>query len=56
VMVIMNANEKPEPLPNPARYDELLKGKRSGSDVINGGSINLDKLELKPWEIKIIQF
>jgi hypothetical protein len=33
-----------------------LKGKRSGTDVINGGSINLDKLELQPWEIKIIQF
>jgi glycosidase len=56
VMVIMNANEKPEPLPNAVRYDEMLKGKRSGTDVINGGSINLDKLELQPWEIKIIQF
>ncbi len=56
VMVIMNANEKSEPLPNAARYDEMLKGKRSGTDVINGGSINLDKLELQPWEIKIIQF
>ncbi len=56
VMVIMNANEKSEPLPNPARYDELLKGKRSGTDVINGGSTNLDKLEIQPWEIKIIQF
>jgi hypothetical protein len=56
VMVIMNANEKPEPLPNAARFDELLNGKRSGTDVINGGSIILDKLELQPWEIKIIQF
>jgi glycosidase len=54
IMVVINTEKKLK-LKDPLVYDEILQGKRAGLDVINEVNIDLNSLELEPWEFRIIE-
>jgi len=54
VMVCMNAGDK-EINVDCSKYDEILKNRRTGKDVVDGSSTDLEKLTLKPWDIQVIE-
>lgn len=55
IMVVINT-EKKNTLKNPDLYDEILRGERIGTDVLKKDKIDISKLELDPWDFRIIEF
>lgn len=56
VLVVMNANDKAEKLPDASRYDEILQGKRKALDKVSGQTIDLNGLELQAWQTLVLEF
>ncbi len=38
------------------RFAERIQGKSNAFDVIENKSISLDNLQLKAWEVKVLEF
>jgi glycosidase len=55
VMVVMNANDSEKNI-NTERFAERIQGKSDAFDVIENKSISLGNLQLKAWEVKILEF
>ena len=55
IMVVINTEKKCS-LKNPAVYDEILRGERIGTDVLKKEKLDIGKLELEPWDFRIIEF
>jgi glycosidase len=55
VLIIVNASNDAAEWNNAEKTDEVLKGKRSGTDIISGKIIGLNSLPLQPWDIKIVE-
>lgn len=55
IMVVINT-EKKNAIKNPDIYDEILRSDRIGTDVIKKEKLDIRKLELEPWEFRIIEF
>ena len=55
VMVIMNANDSEKNI-IPESFAKRIKGKRNAFDVIENKNISLGILQLKAWEVKILEF
>jgi hypothetical protein len=55
VMVVMNANDSEKNI-STERFAERIQGKSDAFDVIENKSISLDNLQLKPWEVKVLEF
>jgi glycosidase len=55
VMVVMNANDSEKNI-NTERFAERIQGKSNAFDVIENKSISLGNLQLKAWEVKILEF
>jgi hypothetical protein len=54
-MVVMNANDSEKNI-NTERFAERIQGKSDAFDVIENKSISLGNLQLKAWEVKILEF
>jgi neopullulanase len=54
VMVIANCSKTANSL-DVDRYDEMLGGKRSGTEVVSGMNINLQGLVLQPWQSMVLE-
>jgi glycosidase len=54
IMVILN-NSSENKKPGFDRFDECLHGKRIGKDVISGEELNLDNLNLKPYQTLVLE-
>jgi hypothetical protein len=55
-MVIMNNNEKYVKTISTSRYEENLKGFKTGKDVLTGSQIkDLSKIEVPAKSVKIIE-
>jgi glycosidase len=55
VMVVMNANDSEKNI-KMERFSERIQGKSDAFDVIENKNISLGNLQLKPWEVKILEF
>jgi len=54
LMVIANCSNSSQK-PDIKRYDELLKGRRTATDILSGHLLNLDKLSLEAWESYVLE-
>jgi hypothetical protein len=55
VMVVMNANDSEKNI-KMERFSERIQGKSDAFDVIENKNISLGNLQLKPWEVKVLEF
>jgi len=55
IMVVINT-EKKNAIKNPDLYDEILRSDRIGTDIIKKEKLDIRKLELEPWDFRIIEF
>ena len=54
-MVVMNANDTDKTLKT-ERFAERIQGKNDAFDVIENQNTSLGILQLKAWEVKILEF
>jgi hypothetical protein len=55
VMVVMNANDSEKNIKTD-RFAERIQGKSNAFDVIESKNISLGNLQLKAWEVKVLEF
>ena len=55
VMVVMNANDTDKTIKT-ERFAERIQGLSDAFDVIENKNISLGNLQLKAWEVKILEF
>ena len=55
VMVEMNANDM-DKTKKTERFTERIQGKSDAFDVIENKNISLETMQLKAWEVKIMEF
>jgi hypothetical protein len=55
VMVVMNANDSGKNI-STERFSERIQGKSEAFDVIEIKNISFSNLQLKPWEVKVLEF
>ena len=55
VMVIMNANDTQKNI-KMERFSERIQGKSDALDVIENKNISPETMQLKAWEVKILEF
>ena len=53
-MVIANCSKNPNLL-DVTRYNERLAGKRHAYDVISGEELQLENLQLAPWQSLVLE-
>ena len=51
----MNANDSEKNI-KIERFSERIQGKSNAFDLIENKNITLGNLQLKPWEIKVLEF
>ena len=54
-MVLMNANDTEKNI-STERFAERIQGKSNAFDVIENKNISLGNLQLKAWEVKVLEF
>ena len=54
-MVVMNANDSEKNI-STEHYAERIQGKSNAFDVIENKNISFGNLQLKAWEVKILEF
>jgi len=55
VMVVMNANDTDKTIKT-ERFAERIQGQSDAFDVIENKNISLETMQLKAWELKILEF
>ena len=55
MMVAMNANDSEKNI-KMERFSERIQGKSNAFDVIENKNISLETMQLKAWEVKILEF
>ncbi len=55
VMVAMNANDLEKNI-STDRFAERIQGKSDAFDLIENKNISLETIQLKAWEVKILEF
>jgi hypothetical protein len=55
VMVVMNANDSEKNFYT-ERFSERIQGKSNAFDVIENKNTSRGNLQLKPWEVKVLEF
>ncbi len=55
MMVVMNANDSEKNI-KMERFSERIQGKSDAFDVIENKNISLGNLQLKAWEVKVLEF
>ena len=55
VMVVMNANDSEKNIKT-ERFAERIQGLSDAFDVIENKKISLETMQLKAWEVKVLEF